>query len=155
MNCLKCGRTIPDNDLLCPACRSESTAAVRRNQLPPRAEPAGDQGRQKQKPKPEVVLRHRVKRLHRILAAALCLILLLGAAGGTLWLLLQQSRTEQQQTQDELQQAQEELADADEALGQTRQLLNDTEEKLAQQSDIIRAFESYTGRSSYEIMDEE
>lgn len=153
MNCLKCGRTIPDNDLLCPACRKEGAAApaVRRNQFPARAEASGEQGRAKPKPKPEVVLRHRVRRLHRLLAAALCLALLLAAASGTLWLLLRQSQAEQRSAQESLQQTQGELSDADEALGQTRQLLNDAEEKLAQQSDIISAFEAYTGRSAAEI----
>lgn len=149
MNCLKCGRTVADGELLCPACSGKSPQPEPELESHPhlhtrtathyKAITAAD------RPMVSVHAERRAHRLRRwVIVLVLALVLL---AAATLLQTLRYSKTSsdlrdalecKQAAEATQQQLQQELDSA-------QSLINETEEALAQKDDIIAAYEQMTG----------
>lgn len=142
MNCLKCGRTVPDGILICPECLAAAKAPVRTEPEPLQEE--------LQKQKIEKLTKCR-RRLKRWLAAliVLCVLGLAVLAGAAYYMMKQHSRlTAQTSRINSLETALEEehsnLTQAEAA--------NDTlRQSIAEERELIEAYEAYTGLSPEEI----
>lgn len=143
MNCLKCGRTVPDRTLLCAECLSVKKAPV-----PAEPEPLQEE---LQARKIEKLSRSR-RRLRRWVAALVVLCILglavLGTAG--YYVYRQNSRiTAQTSRINSLETVVEELKDE---LAQSNAAADTLRDSIAEEQALIAVYEEYTGLSPDEIV---
>lgn len=143
MNCLKCGRTVPEGTLLCTECLSAKKAPVRTEPEPLQEELQAQQI--------EKLSRSR-RKLRRWVAALVVLCILglavLGAAG--YYLYRQNSRISAQASRiNSLETVVEELKGELEQSNATADALRDS---IASEQELIGVYESYTGLSPDEII---
>lgn len=138
MNCLKCGRTVPDQILLCPECLSGNDTLAKA-----KIEPLQEEVQKAQ----IVKLRRNLRRVRRFLALFVVLALAATVMLTGQWYLMQQqsSRIETQTSrinslETAMQELQSELEQAN--------ALNDTmNSALAEAQQALDAYEAYTGLS--------
>ena len=144
MNCLKCGRTVADGELLCPVCSGRG----------PHPEPEvkiNVHTHHKPAPvveDPEVVttgLEKKIRRTRRWMVAFLLVSLLFLGIIALQWLHIGQVYHQLNSLEAERNAAVTSQQESQEELELTKELLNTVEEDLTQKDRIIAAYEEMTG----------
>ena len=144
MNCLKCGRTVADGELLCPVCSgrgSHPEPEVKINvHTHHKSAPVVED--------PEVVttgLEKKIRRTRRWMVAFLVISLLFFGIIAVQFFHVSQVYHQLNSLEDERDSAVASQQESQEELELTRELLNSVEEDLTQKDRIIAAYEEMTG----------
>ena len=149
MNCLKCGRTVADGELLCPACSGKAPQPEPEQDTHPhlhtrtathyKSITAAD------RPTVSVHAERRARRLRRWVIVLVVALVLSAAAAFLQTLRYSQTSSELTDALERTQAAEATQQQLQQELDTAQTLINETEEALAQKDNIIAAFEQMTG----------
>ena len=142
MNCLKCGRTVPDQTLLCADCLRERTMPVRRE---PELTP--EQNREKQ----IALLRKSRRRLRRWLALFVLLSLLASAAVGGAYVYTRRLRRQIASQTSRINSLETVISEQQGKLDQVNALNNTLRDKIDSDQEAIDAYKILTGLTPEEV----
>ena len=142
MNCLKCGRTVPDQTLLCADCLRERTMPVRRE---PELTP--EQNREKQ----IALLRKSRRRLRRWLALFVLLALLASAAVGGAYVYTRRLRRQIASQTSRINSLETVISEQQGKLDQVNALNNTLRDKIDSDQEAIDAYKILTGLTPEEV----
>ena len=142
MNCLKCGRTVPDQTLLCADCLRERTMPVRRE---PELTP--EQNREKQ----IALLRKSRRRLRRWLALFVLLALLASAAMGGAYVYTRRLRRQIASQTSRINSLETVISEQQGKLDQANALNNTLRDRIDNDQAAIEAYQTLTGLSPEEV----
>ena len=142
MNCLKCGRTVPDQILLCADCLRE-----RKTPLGADANPSQEQSREQQL----AGLRKRCRRLRRWVALFIVAVLLCGAALGGAYVYARRLRRQLASQTSRINSLETVISEQQGKLDQVNALNNTLRDHIDADQKTIDAYEILTGLTPDEL----
>ncbi|MBE7005851.1 MAG: hypothetical protein E7424_01720 [Ruminococcaceae bacterium] len=142
MNCLKCGRTVPENTLLCADCLRERAKPTRRQaELTP----------EKSKEQQIAALRKRCRSLRRALALFVAAALLATAALGGAYVYVRRQRHQIASQTSRINSLQTVISEQEGQLAQANALNNTLRDKIDSDQKTLDAYEILTGLTPDEV----